>query len=83
MNHQPPRPYTTLADTPTPGGRDYSPTAIALFALLWAELVWPFRIAAVIATLAALEEIAITCLLDAPRDNVRGVRAVWRERAGR
>ena len=32
MNHQPPRPYTTLADTPTPGGRDYSPTAIALFA---------------------------------------------------
>lgn len=40
----------------------------------------PFRIAIVLAALAALEEIAITLVLDAPRADVRGLRQVLRER---
>lgn len=58
-------------------------TAAGLLVLLWTGQVWPFRLAAAIASLAALEEMAITCLLDAPRSNVRGVGSVWRERRTR
>ena len=54
--------------------------APALLLLLWADITWPLRVAAAVAALAALEEIAITCVLDAPRSNVRGLYAVLRAR---
>ncbi|MEQ8662069.1 MAG: CDP-alcohol phosphatidyltransferase family protein [Gammaproteobacteria bacterium] len=54
--------------------------APALLLALWTGISWPLRIAAALAVLAALEEIAITCILDRPRSNVRGLRAVLRER---
>lgn len=55
-------------------------TAAGLLLLLWGGPAWPFRLAAVLAVLAALEEIAITSVLDEPRSNVRGICAVWRSR---
>lgn len=55
-------------------------TAAGLLLLLWGGPAWPFRLAAVLAVLAALEEIAITSVLDEPRSNVRGIYAVWRSR---
>ncbi len=56
-------------------------TAIGLLGLLFGLAVWPFRLAAAAAALAALEEIAITCLLREPRSNVRGLWRLLRERA--
>lgn len=53
-------------------------TAAGLLLLLWGGPAWPFRLAAVLAVLAALEEIAITSVLEEPRSNVRGIYAVWR-----
>jgi len=44
---------------------------------------WLLRVAAVVDVLAALEEIAISCLLDAPRSDVGGVVRVWRAKRGR
>ena len=58
-------------------------TAAGLLVLLWAGQAWLFRLAAAVAALAALEEMVITCLLDAPRSNVRGMLSVWRERRTR
>ncbi len=58
-------------------------TAAGLLALLWNGPAWPFRLAAVIAVAAALEEIAITAVLDAPRANVKGFFAVLRARRHR
>lgn len=55
-------------------------TAAGLLLLLWGGPACPFRLAAVLAVLAALEEIAITSVLDEPRSNVRGIYAVWRSR---
>jgi len=52
--------------------------APALLLLLWGDMTWPLRVAAAVAAVAALEEIAITCVLDAPRSNVRGLYAVLR-----
>lgn len=54
--------------------------APALLMLLWADITWPLRVAAAVAAIAALEEIAITCVLEAPRSNVRGLYAVLRTR---
>ncbi len=53
-------------------------TAVGLLLLLWGGPAAPFRLAAALAVLAALEEIAITAVLDEPRSNVRGIYAVWR-----
>jgi hypothetical protein len=44
---------------------------------------WPFRVAAVLATLAALEEIAITLVLDEERSNVGSLLLVLRARRRR
>jgi CDP-diacylglycerol--glycerol-3-phosphate 3-phosphatidyltransferase len=55
-------------------------TAVGLLLLLWGGPAWPFRLAAALALLAALEEIAITSVLEEPRSNVRGICAVWRSR---
>ncbi|MGR8918692.1 MAG: CDP-alcohol phosphatidyltransferase family protein [Gammaproteobacteria bacterium] len=55
--------------------------AAGLFVLLLFEHAGLFRIAAAIATLAALEEVAISLVLDAPRTNVRGLRQVLKDRA--
>lgn len=53
-------------------------TAAGLFVLLLGGPAWPFRMAAVLAALAALEEIAISLVLVEPRSNVGGLPAVWR-----
>lgn len=58
-------------------------TATALLVVLSGGPAWPFRLAAVIASLAALEEIAITCVLAAPRSNVRSLLSVLRARRPR
>jgi len=51
-------------------------TAITLYLLLLAGLIWPFRLAAVICLLAAAEEIALTLLLPEPKSNVRSLWSV-------
>ncbi|MEQ8234952.1 MAG: CDP-alcohol phosphatidyltransferase family protein [Gammaproteobacteria bacterium] len=50
--------------------------APALLVVLWSGVTWPLQVAAAIAAIAALEEIAITCVLERPRSNVRSLRAV-------
>ena len=55
-------------------------TALALILALWGGPSWPLRLAAVLATAAALEEIAITWVLRAPLSNVGGLLRVWQER---
>jgi hypothetical protein len=42
---------------------------------------WPFRVAAVICILAAIEEIALTLLLSEPESNVRSVWDVLKRSA--
>jgi len=46
---------------------------LTLYILFLYGLVWPFRIAAVICILAAIEEIIITLLLHEPESNLRSV----------
>jgi len=58
-------------------------TALALLVVLTGGPRWLLRVAAVVDVLAALEEIAISCLLDAPRSDVGGVVRVWRAKRGR
>jgi len=58
-------------------------TALCLVAALADGPAWPLRIAATLAVLAAAEELAITCLLAAPRSNVRGLWALRRSVRGR
>jgi CDP-diacylglycerol--glycerol-3-phosphate 3-phosphatidyltransferase len=60
-------------------------SAIGLYLMLLGISVWPFRIAAVLAVLAALEEVAISLVLREERSDVSGLWAVLRERreAGR
>jgi CDP-diacylglycerol--glycerol-3-phosphate 3-phosphatidyltransferase len=55
-------------------------TAVGLVLLLWGGPAWPFRIAAAVALLAALEEIAITFILKEPHSNVRSIVSVWNAR---
>jgi len=45
-------------------------------------IAWPFRIAAVIGILAALEEVGITLLLAEPESNIRSIWTLLR-RSGR
>jgi phosphatidylglycerophosphate synthase len=46
---------------------------LTLYVLFLGGPVWPFRLAAVICILAAIEEIALTFLLSEPESNVRSV----------
>lgn len=55
-------------------------TAAGLFLLLLDLAAWPFRIAAVLAVLAALEEVAITLVLAEERSNVGSLLEVLRTR---
>jgi len=52
----------------------------AVFILFIFDMAWPFWIAAVIQTLSAIEEIAITLLLDEPKENVCSFWHVKREK---
>jgi len=56
---------------------------IALFTALWSGLAWPLRCAALMASIAALEEIAITLLLREPKSNVKGLINALRECSSR
>jgi len=48
-------------------------TGLTLYLLFLGGPLWPFRTAAVICILAAIEEIAITWLLPEPKSNVRSI----------
>jgi CDP-diacylglycerol--glycerol-3-phosphate 3-phosphatidyltransferase len=51
-----------------------SATAVGTAILLFTGIVdWPFRIAAGLTVLAALEEVAITAIIDQPRSNVKSI----------
>lgn len=52
---------------------------VALFGALWGGLAWPLRFAALIASIAALEEIIITALLSKPESNVKGIITILRK----
>ncbi len=54
---------------------------LTLYVLFLGGPVWPFRLAAVICLLAALEEIALTLLLSEPESNVRSVWDVLKRSA--
>lgn len=54
-------------------------TASALLVLLWGGPSWPLPIAAVIAAAAAVEEIAITCVLESPVSDLRNLAAARRQ----
>jgi len=54
---------------------------LTLYVLFLGGPVWPFRLAAVICILAALEEIALTLLLSEPESNVRSVWDVLKRSA--
>jgi phosphatidylglycerophosphate synthase len=47
--------------------------ALSLYVLFFGGPAWPFRVAAVICILAAIEEIALTLLLSEPESNLRSV----------
>lgn len=49
---------------------------LSLYVLFFGGPAWPFRWAAVICILAAIEEIALTWLLPEPESNVRSIRDV-------
>jgi CDP-diacylglycerol--glycerol-3-phosphate 3-phosphatidyltransferase len=53
-------------------------TAAGLFLLLLDLAAWPFRLAALLAVLAALEEVAITLVLAEERSNVGSLLEVLR-----
>jgi CDP-diacylglycerol--glycerol-3-phosphate 3-phosphatidyltransferase len=55
-------------------------TAVGFYVMVFDLSVWPFRIAALFAVLAALEEIAITTILPEERSNVWSLGRVLRER---
>ena len=54
---------------------------LTLYVLFLGGPAWPFRLAAVICILAALEEIALTLLLSEPESNVRSVWDVLKRSA--
>jgi phosphatidylglycerophosphate synthase len=55
---------------------------LSLYLLFLGGIAWPFRIAAVIGILAALEEVGITLLLAEPESNIRSIWTLLR-RSGR
>jgi CDP-diacylglycerol--glycerol-3-phosphate 3-phosphatidyltransferase len=52
--------------------------AIGLMLLLFGFSAWPFRIAAVLGALSAVEAVGITLLLREPQTDIRGIFAAWR-----
>lgn len=54
-----------------------------LYVLFLGGPAWPFRIAAILCLLAALEEIALTVLLSEPKSNVRSIWSVLNPSARR
>jgi CDP-diacylglycerol--glycerol-3-phosphate 3-phosphatidyltransferase len=52
--------------------------AIGLMLLLFGFSAWPFRLAAVLAALSAVEAVGITLLLREPKTDIRGIFAAWR-----
>lgn len=52
--------------------------AIGLMLLLCGYSAWPFRIAAILAALSAVEAVGITLLLREPKTDIRGIFAAWR-----
>ncbi|MEZ5815644.1 MAG: CDP-alcohol phosphatidyltransferase family protein [Hyphomicrobiaceae bacterium] len=52
--------------------------AIGLMLLLCGISPWPFRIAAILAALSAVEAVGITLLLREPKTDIRGIFAAWR-----
>lgn len=52
--------------------------AIGLMLLLFGFSAWPFRIAAILAALSAVEAVGITLLLREPKSDIRGIFAAWR-----
>ncbi len=51
-----------------------SAAAVTTAILLFIEVIdWPFRVAAVLTVLAALEQVAITAIADEPKSNVRSI----------
>mgnify|MGYP001821359894 CR=1 FL=1 len=55
-------------------------SAVGLYLMLLGVSVWPFRIAAVLVVLSALEEIAISLVLREERSDVTGLWEIMRER---
>ncbi|MGI9422545.1 MAG: CDP-alcohol phosphatidyltransferase family protein [Hyphomicrobiaceae bacterium] len=55
-------------------------TAVGLLVLLTGGPSWPIRLAASVAALAAVEEVAITLVSDTPRSNINGLFSLWRGR---
>lgn len=55
-------------------------TASGLLIVLWGGPAWLLQMAAVLAVFAALEEIAITLVLDSPSSDLRGLGAALRRR---
>ncbi len=53
---------------------------LTLYLLFLGGPAWPFRLAAVICILAAIEEIALTLMLPTPESNVGSIWKVWRRR---
>ena len=54
--------------------------AISTILLVTNVTVWPFRVAAALTVLAALEQVAISAILDQPRSNVKSIWHVLRNR---
>lgn len=54
---------------------------LTLYVLFLGGPVWPFRIAAVLCLLAAVEEIGLTLLLSEPKSNVRSIYSVLKASA--
>lgn len=57
-------------------------TAFSLFVMLLGISVWPFRVAAMLAVLGALEEVAITAVLREERSDVLSLWHVLRQQRG-
>jgi CDP-diacylglycerol--glycerol-3-phosphate 3-phosphatidyltransferase len=53
---------------------------LTLYLLFLGGPIWPFRMAAVICILAAIEEIALTLLLPQPESNVRSIWSVLKRK---
>ncbi|MCB1740141.1 MAG: CDP-alcohol phosphatidyltransferase family protein [Gammaproteobacteria bacterium] len=56
-------------------------TGVSLYLVLLGGPAWPFRIAALVCAIAALEELVITVLLDRPYSDVRSLFALSRRAA--
>jgi CDP-diacylglycerol--glycerol-3-phosphate 3-phosphatidyltransferase len=55
-------------------------TILSYVMLFYLDMQWPFKIAALMCTYAALEEMTITLLIQQPQMNIRSVLTAWRLR---